>query len=886
MGKLNEYRRKREFSRTQEPAGRDNTSSSEDALRFVIQKHQASHLHFDLRLEMDGVLKSWAVPKGPSIRAGERRLAVEVEDHPIEYGQFEGTIPKGEYGGGTVMLWDHGRWSPTPKGRVEDGRIDFLLDGQKLQGAWSLIRTKSDPAKSRGKPNWLLIKRSDNGCKTSNLDDFSVLTGRTMDEITAGAPASSSESIASTVANQLAQMSAAKKAKLAAQVTPALATLDTTVPKGTDWIHEIKLDGYRLLSRITPGSTSRSKSVKNAANKVQLLTRNGNDWTGKLSTLHQRLQALPCKSALLDGELVAYEPGGKTSFYKLQQAFSAKATAPLIYQIFDITYLNGHDLSKVPLVERKAILQTLLAEQLDSDDRSLRFTEHVVGKGPEFYAQACDLGLEGVISKRAASVYTSGRSRSWLKVKCTGRDEFIVCGYTAPRGSRTGFGALLLAAWHNQRLIYTGKVGTGFNQRSLDSLAAQLKRLEVTKSPLDTGSERSKHKTEQFTAAELDNITWVRPQLIAAVEFTNWTREGRLRHPVYRGLREDIELDAVLLPPEHPLHQSAETSQASSKTPAAAPSKTAGVKPSLKKVTVSEVKSQRLKIEGVALSNPQRVLYPTQGLTKADLATYYAELAEWVLPYVKNRPLALVRCPAGVSDECFFQKHPGNSLHRSVPRVNLDGKQGLYIEKLADLMHVIQIGALELHSWGSTVENLECPDTLVFDLDPAPDVSILDTYCLALELRDFLSSFGLHSFPRTTGGKGLHLVVPIGAHYEWPQVKQFCRGIAVAFARDNPTKATAQLSKSKRQGRVFIDYLRNGRGATAIVNFSTRARPGAPVAAPIRWDEVSASLRPNQYTVSNLKRRLSQLRADPWGDYATLRQSISAHALKAMEKIK
>ena len=871
MEKLKEYRRKREFNRTKEPAGSDSepsvSSSKDGALRFVIQKHQASHLHFDLRLEMDGVLKSWAVPKGPSIKAGERRLAVEVEDHPIEYGKFEGTIPKGEYGGGTVMLWDHGNWTPAPKGRVEEGRIDFVLEGQKLQGAWSLIRTKSDPAKKNRKPNWLLIKRSDSGCKTSKLDDISVVTGRTMDEITAGAAASSTESehAQEAIEERLAQVSATKRAKLPLQLTPALATLDTKVPKGTDWLHEIKFDGYRLVTRISSGSKSSSKN----ANAVQLLTRNGKDWTSKLTALHTTLQSLPCESALLDGELVAYEPGGKTSFFKLQQAFSDKATSKLVYQIFDITYLNGKDLSKVPLIERKAILQTLLDEE--AGEPTLRFTDHVVGKGPQFYQQACELGLEGVISKRANSTYTSGRSRSWRKIKCTGRDEFIVCGYTAPQGSRTGFGALLLGAWHNKQLVYTGKVGTGFNQSSLKSLTKQLQPLEIKQSPLHTDSAR---KTPALSTAELKDITWVKPQLIAAVEFTNWTREGRLRHPVYRGLREDIEIDAVQLPIEHPLYVP-ENQAAKSDKPKAA-------KPALQKVTLSKAKS----VAGVTLSNPQRVLYPTQGLTKADLAIYYAELAEWIMPYVQNRPLALVRCPAGVTDECFFQKHPGNTLHKSVPRVTLDGKQGLYIEKLSDLIQIVQVGALELHTWGSTVDNLEYPDTLVFDLDPAPDVSLTDTYRLALELRDFLASFGLHSFPRTTGGKGLHLVVPIAPDYEWPQVKQFCRGIAVAFARDNPSKATAQLSKSKRKGRVFIDYLRNGRGATAIASFSTRARPGAPVAAPIRWDEVNASLRPDQYTVSNLKRRLSRLKAAPWADYAATQQAIPAEAIQAMEKVK
>ena len=1035
MEKLKEYRRKRKFDRTQEPAGADNPTSGsassagkgaetgveeKSSLSFVIQKHLASHLHFDLRLEMDGVLKSWAVPKGPSIKAGERRLAVEVEDHPIEYGTFEGTIPKGEYGGGTVMLWDHGMWTPAPKGRVEDGRIDFVLDGQKLQGAWSLIRTKSNGKKKSKKPNWLLIKRSDSGCKTSRLDDLSVTTGRTMDEITAGDPPhttsdadakketkseakSAGKSAAKNKATKAGKSAAKSEAKSAAknapkgaaknegksagtdatdaanraenraekksdakidptqtagaakrdmpeQLAPALATLESSIPKSDDWLHEIKFDGYRIMTRITADSKGKPQ--------VRLLTRNGKDWSNKLPTLQKRLERLPCDNAVLDGELVAYERGGKTDFAQLQQAFTDKSTAKLVYQVFDLLYLNGQDLSKVPLVERKALLQQLLAAETEVADRTLRYTDHVVGQGPAFYEQACELGLEGVISKKADGNYPNGRSRSWLKIKCTGRDEFLICGYTAPQGARSGFGALLLGSWLDGQLIYTGKVGTGFNQRSLKSLTTQLKRLEVRKCPLHTDASRA---APGLTPADLKEVTWVKPKLIAAVEFSNWTREGRLRHPVFKGLRDDIKAVDVQLPAEHPAHpdfdasangasaggggatgkgsakaadESKSTRDSSGKrgTTAADGSKrtrgatgkrgttaadgsegadladgaggSAGANdtggadkakktarrasttmPELQKVTVSKAK-QRLKIEGVSLSNPQRVLYPSQGLTKSDLAVYYAEIAQWIMPYVQRRPLSLVRCPAGVTDECFFQKHPGSTISDSVPRINLDGKRGLYIDKLADLMHIVQVGALELHTWGSTVDNLEYPDTLVFDLDPAPDVSLNETFQLAFDLRDYLKELGLRSFPRTTGGKGLHLVVPIQPDYKWPQIKQFCRGVAVAFSRDNPTKATAQLAKSKRKGRVFIDYLRNGRGATAIASFSTRARPGAPVAVPIRWDEVTSSLRPDQYTADNLKRRLSRLQSDPWADFASMDQAISAEAMQAMEKIK
>ena len=856
MSKLKTYRDKRKFDRTTEPAGNDSSEALATNERiFVIQKHQASHLHYDLRLELDGVLKSWAVPKGPSIKPGEKRLAVEVEDHPLEYATFEGTIPQGEYGGGTVMLWDFGVWTPMHNnGRVDDERLDFQLHGQKLQGAWSLIRTTKRSSK-KAKPHWLLIKRRDSGTERSSIDDLSVVSGRTMHEIAEGAEAKTEFKLADNSLEKVSQIPRAKSSSMPSNLTPALATLEAEVPKGDGWIHEIKLDGYRLLARVI------NKEVK-------LLTRNGHDWTSKLPALRQILKELPCDEALLDGEIVAYEAAGVTNFGSLQQAFSNKSTATLIYQVFDLPYLNGYDLSQTPLVERKMVLKALLQDMRHADSK-LKYTDHLAGQGEAFFQHACELGLEGIISKQARSPYRRGRTRNWLKVKCSGREDFVICGYTAPKGARTGFGALLLGAWHGDTLLYTGKVGTGFNQQTLNKLGARLKSLAVEKSPL--------HTSPGFT-----DVTWVAPKLVAAVEFSSWTTEGRLRHPVFLGLREDIVAADVQVPAEYFANQPSLQSLQQGPSPPAA-------KPALRRnvaLSGSDRGKQKLKVAGVTLSNAQRILYPDKELTKVDIAGYYAELAEWIMPYVQHRPLALVRCPSGITEQCFFQKHPGNAVSKAVPRVTIDGKQGLYIDKLSDLIQIIQVGALELHTWGSKVENIECPDTLVFDLDPAPDVSLTETYSLALQLRDRLLSLGLQSFPRTTGGKGLHLVVPIEPKYSWATIKQFCRGVAVAFARDNPRKATAQLAKSKRKGRVFIDYLRNGRGATAISCFSTRARSGAPVAAPLRWDEVKPALRPDQYHVENIKRRLSSLKADPWADYAGLAQEIPVAAIKAMEKVK
>lgn len=861
MDKLEVYRSKRKFDRTQEPAGSSERQPARTAeRRFVIQKHLASHLHYDLRLELDGVLKSWAVPKGPSIQPGERRLAVQVEDHPLEYGDFEGIIPAGEYGGGTVMLWDHGTWSVATsssgkQGQVNDDRIDFELHGKKLQGAWALIRTQGRSAKGSAKkrpPNWLLIKRSDSGVKTSKPDDLSVLSRRTMEEITQGTEPKPPQQ--ESLNAGLAQVQGAKPAQFPQQLTPTLATLENEVPVSSDWVHEIKFDGYRLLAQVTDD------------HQVQLLTRNGQNWSHKFPKLQQLLQDLPCQSAVLDGEVVAFDAAGISSFHSLQQALAEQREDKLVYQVFDLLYLDGYDLTKTPIIQRKLALEALTRSLTQHTDSKLKYTDHMVGQGPEFHQHACELGLEGIISKRADSSYAAKRSRAWLKIKCNDRDDFIICGYTAPKRSRSGFGALLLCAWDQQKLIYTGKVGTGFNQRTLTKLSKQLASLEVAESPL-------------HNPPSMQDVTWVKPKLIAAVEFTQWTREGRLRHPVYQGLRQDAKLEDIQLsqPPSAPTG-----------TKAAAPAGS-GSKPSLQPNPTKNARSTasgKLKVAGVVLSNPQRIIYPTQGLTKADLAGYYTELAEWVLPYVQHRPLALVRCPAGVTDQCFFQKHPGKTLNKEVPRIMIDGKQGLYIDKLADLLQIVQVGALELHTWGSTIHHIECPDTLVFDLDPAPDVSLKDMYQLAEQLRDFLLSLGLHSFPRITGGKGLHLVVPIQPEYEWPTIKAFCRGIAKTLAHDNPRKATATMSKSKRKGRIFIDYLRNGRGATAIASFSTRARTGAPVATPLRWDEVKASLRPDQYNVGNIKRRLSSLKADPWADYRSVEQSIPATAIKAMEKTK
>ncbi|RUO29994.1 DNA ligase D [Aliidiomarina sedimenti] len=867
MERLKEYRGKRDFNRTLEPAGAQNHVQSADTPAepggsFVIQKHDASRLHYDLRLELNGVYKSWAVPKGPSLKPGEKRLAVEVEDHPLEYGTFEGTIPAEEYGGGTVMLWDCGHWTPfEKKGKeaVTADRIDFVLAGEKLRGAWSLIRTSGRPSSGKTKKSkqnqWLLIKRSDKNGEHSEVHDLSVKTGRSMEQIANDEPAPQQDPEEQSSAPDPSKLPGASKKALPKKPEPALATLRKKAPDGPDWIHEIKFDGYRIMAHLDKGS-------------VTLFSRNGKNWTRKFPQLASSLESFNCDQALLDGEVVAYKKDGTTNFADLQEALSSGSTRNLSYQLFDICYLDGYDLSKTPLTARKSALHGLMLASGIDDSGLIRYTDHVHGQGPEFAEHAGHLGLEGIICKRADGPYRSGRNREWLKVKCSGRDEFLICGYTEPKGSRKGFGALLLGAWHNKTLRYTGKVGTGFTRKTLTDLTAKLEKLSVKKSPFkDPPGE--------------DKVHWVKPSLIAEIEFSNWTRDGVLRHPAFQGLRDDKSAKDVKLPaaalgeaeqPAEPQDNEHATKTKTKSKPNSAPAKATNKRP---------------QIAGVTLSSPDKVLYPEQGITKLELAQYYADIESWILPHLQHRPLSLVRCPGGHTKQCFFQKHPGSTVSKKVPRIMIEDSSGespyLYVESLSDIIALVQIGALEFHTWGSTIDDIEHPDTLVFDLDPSPEVPLSQVFEIARDLRGRLEELGLQSFPRTTGGKGLHLVVPIVPNYNWDEIKAFCRGVAKAHVRDDAKRVTATMSKAKRKGRIFLDYLRNGRGATAVASFSARARDGAPVAVPVRWDEVNSSLSPDQYSVKNLRRRLIALRQDPWHDYGDARTKLTAKAMRSME---
>jgi bifunctional non-homologous end joining protein LigD len=857
MPTLEKYRKKRDFEQTSEPKGtpraRKNgeVASAQSSLAYVVQKHAARRLHYDFRLELDGVLLSWAVPKGPSLDPGVKRLAVETEPHPLEYGDFEGTIPKGQYGGGTVMVWDRGSWTPKADARegYAKGHLNFTLQGDKLKGAFHLVRTgqSTDEGKS-----WLLFKSKDEFAKPGEDDAIleqapnSAASGRTLEQIAqaedrqwssnrgetkaAAAPEAKKKTSPKAKPKLEPSVPGAKRKKLDAAVEPELATLVDAAPEGDAYIHEVKFDGYRLLTHVDAG-------------EVRLLTRTGQDWTERFPTLAARLARLGVESAVLDGEVVSLKEDGVSDFQALQNAIKLGSEAELHYYVFDLLHLDGFDLREVALLERKRLLAELLAARADELGERVRTSQHVVGDGPRFFAEACKLGLEGIISKRAASTYRSGRGRDWLKVKCTSRQEFVIAGYTEPGGARSHLGALLLAVQREEKLIYAGKVGTGFSEQSLRELHAALVPLE-TKRPRFEGAPRG---------AEARGVHWVEPKLVAEVAFTGFTEDGLLRHPSFQGLREDKPAQEVGLEAPVPTGRAsapARTSKSAKKPPA----------------------------NGYPLTNPDKVLYPEQGITKAELLDYYAAVADRMLPHVANRPLTLVRCPNGRDKPCFFQKHPGEGTPEGMRSIAIREKEGKapysVIDDALGLFGLVQLGALEIHTWGSRADDFEHADVLVFDLDPDPSIGFGPVIEAAKRLRELFDASKLESFVKTTGGKGLHVCVPIQPALEWDEVKAFTGEIAQALTREAPQKYLATVSKAQRKGKIFIDYLRNGRGATFIAPYSTRARENAPIAVPIEWDELTPKLDPLSFTVRTIEKRLTRLGRDPFERLATLRQPL------------
>lgn len=818
---LEQYRAKRDFKRTPEPAGEVGQQLPPSGRRFIVQKHAARRLHYDFRLELDGVLKSWAVTRGPSLDPRDKRLAVEVEDHPLEYGDFEGIIPKGEYGGGTVMLWDRGTWEPVgdaEKGLAE-GMLKFRLTGEKLAGGWALVRLKDDKG---GRKNWLLVKERDDeareGVDLLAEEPRSVKSHRDIDEIAAepGDVWSGSRSLAS-------RQPGAKPGPLPQSLEPQLASPVAEAPGGDGWLHEIKYDGYRLLCRIDNG-------------KVRMITRGGKDWTEKFAALARAAGTLPCAQAIVDGEAVILGPSGASDFGALQAALSEGRDRDMTFMAFDLVHLDGIDLTGSPLEARKSVLADLLAKA----PANLQFSDHIAGRGPEVRRRACAMAAEGVVSKRRDRPYRAGRSRDWLKSKCIGRDEFVVGGFTASTSSKKRIGALLLGVWDNGQLRYAGKVGTGFSEAVLADLEAQLSAV-VRPQPA-------------FVDPPAERATWTEPSLVIEVDFAEWTRDGHLRHPVFRGVRADKDPAAV-------------TRQAM--LPAGAGSKT---DPRL------DEHLQRFRF-----THPDRVLWPGQGITKRGLAEYYVQVAPWMLPHVTGRPLSLVRCPQGEGKECFFQRHAGNHLDRNIKTVPVPGDEPtLWIADIDGLLALVQMGVLEIHQWGCRVEDIEKPDRLCFDLDPDPELPWTVMVEAAREVRQRLVELGLTSFLKTTGGKGLHLVVPIQPQQDWDEVKAFCKALAERLARERPDRYVATITKARRVGRIFIDYLRNQRAASFIAPFSTRAWPGAPLSVPLSWDELDVGVRSDHYRLANIGRRLAVLDRDPWEGVGDLQQSITPQARQSL----
>ncbi|MGD9481215.1 DNA ligase D [Shinella sp. G-2] len=834
MATLDVYRQKRDFKATSEPKGRKGRKGGHS---FVVQKHDATRLHYDFRLEMDGVLKSWAVTRGPSLVPSEKRLAVHVEDHPLAYGDFEGTIPKGEYGGGTVIVWDRGTWEPIGDARkaYAKGHLEFSLDGEKLRGRWHLVRMHGKPGEKR--ENWLLIKGDDEFAVAEGDDDLlkeqprSVKTGREIAAVAGEEPGWSSRTGRIRKSSRKAAkakaetpeaeapdpsgIKGARKAKLPDFLPPTLATLASTPPPGDRWLHEIKFDGYRLQARIEAG-------------RVKLFTRSGLDWTKKFGKgVTAALQALPVGTALIDGELVVETGAGASDFSALQADLSAGRDDRFVFYAFDLLHLDGYDLTRMPLEERKALLEKLVPGTAGI----LRYSGHFDENGALVLRHACRLSLEGVVSKLRDAPYREGRSKSWIKSKCSARQEFVIGGYVPSTVSRQAIGSLVLGVYKSGKLEPVGRVGTGFSAPVAADLFKRLSRMRTDESPFG----------RKLTADEARQARYVRPELVAEVEFRAWTADGHLRHASFRGLREDKPATEVI----------AEMPKTRTKTTA----------------TEAERPTRRT----VRLTHPDRVYWPDEGVTKEGLADYYTEVWRYIAPHIVGRPLALLRAPSGIDGQTFFQKHAWKGINANIVEVQdpaeKDDEPYVAIEDIDGLMGLVQSAVLEIHPWGSTLADWERPDRIIMDLDPGEGVAWQAVINGAEETRQRLEAAGLNAFVKTSGGKGLHVCAPLKPSARWPAVKAFCKGIADAMAKDSPDKYVSTITKSKRRGKILIDYLRNQRGMTAVAPYSTRARPGAAVSMPLAWDELNADIGPAYFTVENTPTRLHALKADPWEDF-------------------
>jgi bifunctional non-homologous end joining protein LigD len=855
---LEKYHAKRDFEETPEPRGAE--SGPDGALSFVVQKHAARKLHYDFRLELDGVLKSWAVPKGPSLDPGEKRLAVHVEDHPVEYGGFEGDIPEHEYGAGHVIVWDRGTWTPVGNAAegYRKGHLKFRLDGDKLSGGWALVRMGKQ---GKSKDNWLLIKERDDAARegdeaeiTQLLPD-SVLSGAAPRKPAAGRRAAGKD--------RPEGEPGGVKAAMPAMIEPQLATLTDRAPEDQGWLAEIKFDGYRVLCRIEHGQAA-------------LYTRAGKDWTAKWEEIAHAAAQLPVEQAWLDGEVVALDEQGNVSFQLLQNM--AQRRGRLAYYAFDLPYLNGHDLRGMPLLQRKQLLRTLL-EQADPAG-PVRYSEHLEGKVDEAFSHACMHGLEGIMVKRVDAPYAATRSESWLKVKCQERQEFVVGGYTDPAGKREKFGALLLGVYEDDgSLRYAGRVGTGFDAAMLHSLSKDFADLAS-----DTPPFRDPPKTRGAAG-----LHWLKPKLIAEVKFAQWTNAGLIRQGAFMGMRSDKPAREIRQERPVPVDEAQEHArqevgaQAGQAGPSDTTPASAGRRPGRRS---GKEDADRATVAGVHLTHPCRVLFTEAGVTKLDLAHYYEDIADWILPHLAQRPLTLVRCPHG--HRCFFQKHVTESTAGDIGRIVVPtgGATATYmtVASLQHLIGLVQMGVLELHTWGAREGRLDLPDRMIFDLDPGPDLEWKQVAEGAQLVRALLDQIGLASFVKTTGGKGLHVVVPLAPQRPWDEIKALSKSVASQLERIQPDRFVSSMSRAKRGGRIFIDYLRNASEATAVAAYSTRARPDAPVSTPLAWDELAdAGLRSGSFTVRTLRRRLDSLKQDPWADYFKLEQKVTDRMIEAFK---
>ncbi len=858
---LKTYRAKRNFNITSEPAeGGDAVAGS---LQFVIQKHWASHLHYDFRLELDGTMKSWAVPKGPSYDPKDKRMAVHVEDHPISYNKFEGKIPAGQYGAGKVIIWDKGTWAPIgdPVLGYREGKLKFEMFGHKMRGHWTLVRMKG---KGEKQEPWLLIKEKDELARPAQ--DFSVVDEMPDSVAKLGAPVTPKQS-AQKPAKAPTQKSTqgdgppqgARKAALPATFSPELATLVDAPPgDAADWLYEIKFDGYRMLTRIENGT-------------VKLFTRNGHDWTHKLPALAESLAKLPLNSAWLDGEIVVQGEKGTPEFQLLQNAFDTAHTAKIIYYLFDIPYCEGHELKDVALEARRDILQRVLAT---TKAANLRFSDVFDAAGSDVVHSACAIGLEGVIGKRRGSTYVQRRSGDWIKLKCGLRQEFVIGGYTDPQGSRTGLGSLLLGVHDDKgQLQYAGNVGTGFSEKTLTMLKDALDAVAATASPFATATDNDRR------------AHWVKPQLLAEVSFGEWTREGRIRHSVFHGLRTDKKPSAIVR--EKPQHAPSQSKAAASKAVSKAASKPSTAKTHSQAPTMPAKKTATASAdlpEGLKVSHPDRIIDPSTGVTKIDLVRYYLLVAPMMMPHLKDRPVSLVRATDGIQGELFFQKHPDTAKLPGVKRLDpaLDpGHEPLVeIANAQGLASSAQFNVIEFHTWNAVKQRIDRPDRMTFDLDPGEGVTWAQMQEATTLVRVFLTELGLSSFLKTSGGKGLHLVVPLKRLHEWDPVKDFSQAIVQHLAQTIPQRFVAKSGPKNRVGKIFVDYLRNGFGATTVCAWSARARPGLGVSVPLAWDELDHLTSSAQWNVKNIHERLD-VGNEPWKDYEKSRQGLAA----AMKKL-